>query len=272
MVRSVFSIDRMPVGRCATGPRLAVDLIINETLARLLWPNYPGGENPVGHRIEEAYDKADGWMEVVGVVADIHEGGLASNPVPEFYIPCIVHPPQTAYLVLRTSGPPLHFASVLRKAVLDVDPDQPVSDVKTMDSALAKAFGERRWMMGLLGSFAAVALVLAVVGLYGVIAYSVARRTQELGIRRALGAQRADILRLVLRQALMLSLVGVAIGIAGAFALTRFLKALLFHVTATDPAVFAAMAVLFAVVALAASYIPARRAARIDPMVALRIG
>lgn len=247
-------------------------IIINETLARLLWPNYPGGENPVGHRIQEAYDKATGWMEVVGVVADIHQGGLASNPVPEFFIPCIVHPPQTAYLVLRTPGRPLRFASALRKAALAVDPDQPVSDVKTMDSVLAKAFGERRWMMGLLGSFAAVALLLAIVGLYGVIAYSVARRTQEVGIRRALGAQQADILRLVLRQALALSLAGVAIGIAGAFALTRFLKALLFHVTATDPAVFVATAALFIVVALAASYIPARRAARIDPMTALRIG
>lgn len=247
-------------------------IIINETLARLLWPNYPGGENPVGHRIQEAYDKAAGWMEVVGIAADIHEGGLASNPVPEFYIPCIVHPPQTAYVVLRTSGSPLRFGSALRKAVLAVDADQPVSDVKAMESVLAKAFGERRWMMWLLGSFACVALLLAIVGLYGVIAYSVTRRTQEVGIRRALGAQQADILRLVLRQALTLSLAGVAIGIAGALSLTRFLKALLFHVTATDPATFAAIAILFIIVALAASYIPARRAARIDPMAALRIG
>jgi len=175
-------------------------------------------------------------------------------------------------LVVRTAGDPRHFAGAIRRSVLAVDHDQPISDVKTMEAVLTRNFGQRRLAMLLLGSFAAVALLLAVVGLYGVIAYSVARRTQEVGIRRALGAQQADILRLVLRQALMLSLVGVAIGIAGAFALTRFLKALLFHVTATDPAVFAAMAVLFAVVALAASYIPARRAARIDPMVALRIG
>jgi predicted permease len=247
-------------------------MVINETLAHLLWPEYPSGENPIGRRIKEGYDKAIGWMEVVGIVADIHEGGLANNAVPEFYLPSVVHPPQTAYLVLRTPTDPLRFAGAMRKAVLAVDPDQPLADIKTMESVLTSTFGQRRLTMWLLGSFAGVALLLAIIGIYGVIAYSVARRTQEVGIRRALGAQQADILRLVLRQGLSLSLSGIAIGIAGAFALTRVMKGLLFHITATDPATFAGIAILFVIVALAASYIPARRAARIDPMAALRIG
>jgi predicted permease len=247
-------------------------MIVNETLARLLWPEYPGGENPIGRRVKEAYDKALGWMEVVGIVADIHEGGLANNAVPEFYLPSVVHPPQTAYLVLRTPANPLRFAGAIRKAVLVLDRDQPISDIKTMESVLTSNFGQRRLTLWLLGSFAGVALLLAIIGIYGVITYSVARRTQEVGIRRALGAQQADILRLVLGQGLALALTGIAIGIAGAFALTRVMRGLLFHVTATDPATFIGIAILFAIVALAASYIPARRAARIDPMAALRIG
>jgi ABC-type antimicrobial peptide transport system permease subunit len=211
-------------------------------------------------------------MEIVGIVADIHEGGLANNAVPEFYLPSVVHPPQTAYLVLRTRANPLHYAGAIRKAVLAVDRDQPISDIKTMESVLTSNFGQRRLTMWLLGSFAGMALLLAIVGMYGIIAYSVARRTQEVGIRRALGAQQTDILSPILGQGLALALAGVAIGIGGAFALTRVMKGLLFHVTATDPATFAGIAILFIVVALAASYIPAHRAARIDPMVALRIG
>jgi putative ABC transport system permease protein len=247
-------------------------IILNESMARRLWPDYPNGENPVGRHIKEAYDKTAGWMEVVGIVRDIHEGGLANNAVQEFYLPSAVHPPQTAYLVLRTAGGPLHFAGAVRKAVLAVDSDQPVSDVKTMESVLTAILGQRRLAVWLLGSFATVALLLAIIGMYGVIAYSVARRTQEVGIRRALGAQHADILRLVLGQGLSLALAGVAIGIGGAFALTRVMRRLLFHVTTTDPVTFVTIAIVFVIVALAASYIPARRAARIDPMAALRIG
>jgi putative ABC transport system permease protein len=141
-----------------------------------------------------------------------------------------------------------------------------------MESVLTAILGQRRLAVWLLGSFATVALLLAIIGMYGVIAYSVARRTQEVGIRRALGAQHADILRLVLGQGLSLALAGVAIGIGGAFALTRVMRRLLFHVTTTDPVTFVTIAIVFVIVALAASYIPARRAARIDPMAALRIG
>jgi len=247
-------------------------MMINESLARILWQGYPGGENPVGRHISEGYDKLVGWIEVVGVVADIHEGGLAFDAVPEFYLPSTLHPPQNAYLVLRTDGDPLRFAGAARKEVLAVDADQPVSDIKTMATVLETTLGQRRLTMLLLGTFAAVALLLAIVGIYGAIAYSVAQRIQEVGIRRALGAQQSDILRLMLRQGLGLTLAGVVIGTGGAFALTRVMKAMLFHVSATDPATFVGIALLFIVVALAASYIPARRATQIDPMAALRVG
>jgi ABC-type antimicrobial peptide transport system permease subunit len=153
-----------------------------------------------------------------------------------------------------------------------VDADQPVSDIKTMAAVLETTLGQRRLTMLLLGTFAAVALLLAMVGIYGAIAYSVVQRVQEVGIRRALGAQQSDILKLMLRHGLGLTLAGVVIGTGGAFALTRVMKAMLFHVSATDPATFAGIALLFVVVALAASYIPARRAAEIDPMAALRVG
>jgi predicted permease len=247
-------------------------MIVNESLARRLWPDYPNGANPVGLHVKEAYDKAAGWMEVVGVVADIREGGLARGAVQEFYLPSIVHPPQTAYLAVRTAAEPMSLAHTVRSQVAAVDRDQPVSEIRTMDAIFDATLGQRRLMMILLGSFAGVALLLALVGIYGVIAYSVAQRTHEMGIRRALGAQQADVLRLVLRQGLALALTGGALGIFGAFALTRLLKSFLFDVTTTDPMTFAGVALLLIIVALAASFIPARRAARIDPMAALRIG
>jgi putative ABC transport system permease protein len=247
-------------------------MIINESMARRLWPDYPGGPNPTGLHVKEAYDKAVGWMEVVGVISDIHEGGLASDAVPEFYVPLVVHPPQTGYLVVRTSGDPTNFVNTIRKQVLAVDRDQPVSEIRTMEAIFDATLGQRRLTMFLLGLFAAVALLLALVGIYGVIAYSVVQRTHEVGIRRALGAQRSDILRLVVKQGLVLTLTGGAIGIGGAFGLTRLIKGFLFGVTPTDPLTFVGIALLFIIVALAATFVPASRAARIDPMTALRIG
>lgn len=246
-------------------------MMVNENLARQLWPGYPDHENPIGRHVKEGYDKAIGWMEVVGIAADIHEGGLANNAVPEFYIPCTVHPPQTAYLVVRTTGDPMGYANAVRNQVLAVDRGQPISDVRTMEEVLDATLGQRRLTMWLLGAFAGVALLLAVIGIYGAIAYSAAQRTQEVGIRMALGAQRGDILRLVVGQGLVLTLVGVALGVLGALALTRVMKGMLFGVTATDPATFVGVALLFMAVGLIASYIPARRAARIDPMMALRM-
>lgn len=248
-------------------------MIVNETLARRLWPDYPkNGANPVGLHVKEAYDKAVGAMEVVGVVADIREGGLASRAVPEFYLPSVVHPPQTLYLAVRITTTEAAIANAIRTQVAAVDPDQAISEIRTMQGILDGTLGQRRLTMLLLGTFAGVALLLALVGIYGVIAYSVAQRTHELGIRRALGAQQSDLLRLVLQQGLTLTLIGGALGIGGAYGLTRIIENMLFEVTPTDPLTFAGVALLFLLVSLAATFIPARRAARIDPMAALRMG
>lgn len=247
-------------------------VIINETLARRLWPDYPNGPNPVGRHISEGFDKKIGLLQVIGISSDVHEGGLASSAVPEFYVPCAVHPPQSAYLTVRTPGDPLSFANIIRSQIQAIDPDQSVSEVKTMEAVLDANLGQRKTTMLLLDSFAGVALLLALLGIYGSIAYSVSQRTQELGIRRALGAQPLQILQPILMQGLGLSLTGMAIGIAGAFALTRFMKNLLFGVSATDPATFLLVSLLFLAVALLASYIPAKRATEIDPMTALRVG
>ncbi len=246
-------------------------VIINESFARRFWSAYPLGQDPVGQHLREGADRTN-WVEIVGIVADVHEGGLALDTLPEFYVPCVIHPPQTAYLVVRTQSDPLQFVSAVRKQVQSIDPDEPLSDVRTMDKVLDSTLGQR-WLTTLLvASFAGVAALLAVIGIYGVIAYSVAQRTQELGIRRALGAQQSDILRLVLSHALNLAVPGVVIGVFGAFVLTRVVKSLLYHVSATDPVTFVVTGVLFVLAALAASFIPARRAAQIDPMTALRVG
>lgn len=246
-------------------------VVINESFARRFWPEYPLGLDPVGQHLREGMDRT-GWMEIVGIVGDVHEGDLARESGSEFYIPTAVHAPQTAYLAVRTAGDPLAFASVLRNEVVAIDGNQPVSDIRTMEAVLEATLGERRLTTLLLGSFAAVAVILAVVGIYGIIAYSVVQRTQEVGIRRALGAQQSDIFQLVLTQGVALALAGTAIGVGGAFALTRVMANLLFHVSPTDPATFSGIALLFLAVALAASYFPARYAARIDPMAALRVG
>ena len=241
-------------------------VIINERLAHRLWPH----DNPIGRHFQTGYDKSVGPMEVIGVTAAIHEGGLGMAPPQELYIPSALHPPQTAYLILRTKGDPMRFANSIRNEVLAIDPNQPISDIQTMESVLTATLGQRRLTMLLLGSFAAVALLLALVGIYGIIAYSVAQRTQEVGIRRALGAQQTDILRLVVQQGLVLTLIGGVLGVGGAYFVTRVMRGMLYGITATDPATFAGIALLFVAVALLASYIPARRAVQIDPMAALR--
>ena len=175
------------------------------------------------------------------------------NALPEFYVPTVIHSPQNPYLVVRTEGDPLRLVSAVRQQVRAIDPEEPLSEVKIMDEVLDSTLRKRRLIMWLVTSFAAVALLLAIVGIYGVIAYSVAQRTQEVGIRRALGAQQVNIFRLVLGQALILALTGVALGIVGAFALTRVIENLLFHVNATDPTTFVSTALLFVLVALAAT-------------------
>ena len=244
--------------------------IVDEALARRFWPEYPSGPDPVGQRL---------WVggvnpkpaQIVGIAANVHQS-LENSAWPETVYVCFAQNPlPSAMLAIRTDGDPLRFTSAVREQVRALDKDQGISAVRTMDDLVEEEVGQRRLLVILLGSFAGVALLLALIGIYGVIAYSVAQRTREMGIRRALGAQQSDILRLVVVQGFRLALAGVAIGLVGAYGLTRLMESLLFHVSATDPATFVGVALLFLFVALAASYIPARRATRIDPMAALRI-
>ena len=244
--------------------------IINENFALRFWPSYPN-ENPIGQFISEGADKSAGQLEIVGVVSNVREGGLAFDAGPEFYVPTAVHPFQTPYLVVRTQNNPLLLINPIRAQVLSIDLDQPISDVKVMQALYDAGMGPRRLTMVLLGSFAGIALFLAAIGLYGIIAYSVQQRTQEFGIRQALGAQTSDVLGLVLSQTMRLVFAGLLVGIGGAFCLTRIMANLFFQVSPTDPSAFVASSLLFIAVALAAGYIPARRATQIDPMSALRV-
>jgi putative ABC transport system permease protein len=253
----------------STGAQPAI--IINESFARRFWPAYPRGQDPVGGHMREGADKT-GLTEIVGIVADVHEGSLAMAALPEFYVPCVIHPPQNAYLVVRTALDPLRIASAIGSQLRNLDANETLSDVKTMRQVLESPFGPRRVAMLLAASFSGVAMLLALVGIYGSIAYSVAQRTQEMGVRRALGAQASDIYKLVLGQALALSGAGIAIGVCGAAVLTRAIQSRLFEVKASDPASFLGAAALFIAVALAAAFLPARRAAQLDPMSALRVG
>jgi predicted permease len=245
--------------------------LINESFARRFWPRYPAGENPIGRHVLLGVAQ-QGGVEIIGIVADVHELGPAEDTPPGLFLPLAQLPVASADVAVRTTGDPMLLVSAVRRQVSAIDRNQPVSAIRTMEEVLDESVGRRRLIVVLLSSFAGVALLLAMLGIYGVIAYSVAQRTQEVGIRRAMGAQEGDILRWILGHGLRLTLAGVLLGIGGAFALTRVIKSLLFHTTATDPATFIGVALLFVVVALLASFIPARRATRIDPMAALRVG
>ena len=209
-------------------------------------------------------------LEIVGVVGDVRQLGLDDTPGSELYIPYPQWPSDEMSLVVRTQSQPWSLIPMIEKAIWSVDPDQPVTDVRTMDQWVAKEAASRRFMLQLIGAFALIALALTVAGIYGVLSYWMRQRTHEIGIRMALGAQKADVLRLVLGQGLKLVLVGVAIGIVGALALTRFMFSFLYGVKPTDPMTFLAVSLILTGAALLASYIPARRAIRVDPMVALR--
>jgi ABC-type antimicrobial peptide transport system permease subunit len=208
---------------------------------------------------------------IVGIVADVHQN-LENSAWPQtVYMPFWQAPQGSAMLAISTYGDPLRLINTIRRKVWTLDRDQPISDIRTMEDLVDSEVGQRRVIVILLSSFAGVALLLAVIGIYGVVSYSVTQRVQELGIRWALGAQRSDILRLVMGQGLGLILAGICIGMAGALALTRLLMGMLFEVNATDPGTYIGIGLMFALAGLMASYIPARRATRMDPLAALRI-
>ena len=245
--------------------------IINETMAREFWPN----ESALGKRFKDGgSDSRQPWMTIVGIVADVRQMGVDAPVKAEMYMPYKQATAQYWFaprdLVIRASVSPTSLSSAVIARVHEVDPDQPVSNIRTMEQVLGEEIQLRRTGTILLGVFAALAMLLAALGIYGVLSYFVTQRTPEFGVRMALGAQRSDILRLVLKRGMGLALAGVGIGLAASFALTRLMVSLLFEVSASDPTTFGVIALMLTGVAFLSCYIPARRATRVDPMVALR--
>jgi len=241
-------------------------VIVNETLARKHWPN----EDAIGKRIRfyGPLDRAP-WMQVVGVIRDVkHELNIPVSP--EYYLPHAQDPWQSMVLVAKTTSDPAVLSGALRQEVLAIDRDQPVFNVRTMKEVRSISVALYSFSSATLGVFAAVALVLAAVGIYGVMAFAVTQRTHEIGVRMALGARAADVLKLVVMNGMKLAMLGVAIGLVGAWGLTRLMKSLLFGVQATDLLTFSVVSVCLLFAALLACYIPARRATKVDPLVALR--
>jgi putative ABC transport system permease protein len=241
-------------------------VIINQALQRRYWPD----ENPLGKRLRGGGAPDSPWLTVVGVAADVKESGLTLDTDAALYFPYAVGPASTMTLVLRTELEPLSLTSAASAAIRRVDSEQAVSNISTLEQLLSETVAQPRFNTGLLALFALFALLLASVGIYGVMSYAVEQRTQEMGLRMALGAQPRDVLKLVVGQGMKLVALGLAIGLLAALWLTRWLETLLFSVETTDLPTYAMIPILLAAVALAACYLPARRATKIDPMVALR--
>jgi putative ABC transport system permease protein len=238
--------------------------VVNQSMLERFWPD----EDPTGKQIRSLPDGRT--ITVIGVVGDVKQYGLDDPKVPQIYGLYAQSPIIFATLAIRTEGDPMSMAGAVRDAVWSVDRDQPMWKVRTMESLLENSVGQRRFILFLLGGFSALALLLAAVGIYGVISYLVTQRTHEIGVRMALGAERKDIMKMVLGQGMALTLVGVAAGLGASFALTRFLTSLLFSVSPTDLSTFTVVPLVLVSVAVVACFIPARRATKVDPMVALR--
>jgi len=238
--------------------------IINHDLARIYFSN----EDPIGKRI--TFDDGQSWMSIVGIIGDVKQLGLDSSAKPEVYFPYLQVASPSMSIVVRTASDPLGLAAAVKSQIRMVDKDLPINEAKTMQQLLADSLSGRRFNMLLLTVFAMVALVLAIVGIYGVMSYTVTQRTHEIGLRVAIGAQPGDVFRMVIGQGMKLALIGVAFGLVGAFGLTRLMTTMLFGVEPTDPVTFAGIAVLLTSVALVACYLPGRRAMKVDPLVALR--
>ena len=247
-------------------------VIVNEAFVRKYFPHEP----PLGRQLRLS-PPARIWnnqrlttFEIVGVARDVKSAGLSGESEPAYYVPATQAPLPDMNVMVRTRNDPTAFVPTLRNAVLQLDPNQPITSVATMDEIMASSIAQPRLSMLLMGLFGVLALLLAAVGIYGLLSYAVAQRTQEMGIRMALGARMTDVLTLVLKQGVALILIGEAVGLVGAFALTRLMRTLLFGVTPTDVPTFAVVAAVLTVVALLACYLPARRATKVDPLVALR--
>ncbi|HXN98841.1 MAG TPA: ABC transporter permease [Candidatus Acidoferrales bacterium] len=257
------------------GPSTVGVAIVNEALAHKYWPN----EEPVGKQIRLEFPATRGpwdpepsssWLTIVGVVRDVRDGTWGQPKPAQLYLLLDQNPSRIMHLLVKSQGDPTAIASAVRQSLESADPNQPVTEVRTMDSLIDASVGQRRLSMILLGIFAAVATFLAGLGIYGVMAYSVAQRTHEIGVRMALGAEPGDVLGLMVRDGMRLAGIGLALGIAGSIATTRYLQTELFGVRAIDPITLASVVLGLAVVAVAACYFPARRAAKVDPLVALR--
>jgi putative ABC transport system permease protein len=251
----------------ADRPNTPLVAVVNAALVRQYFPS----EDPIGRRFRR-HDQAP-WATIVGVVSDVRRSGKTGQINPQVYFPAAQtasYPVRLSEFAFRSAGDPKQLVTAIQQQVWAIDKDLPVTNVRTYEEIISQSVSERRFQTMLLGLFASLALILAMVGIYGVISYSVSQRTPEIGIRMALGATRGGILRMVVGRAMLLIGVGIVVGAAGAFALSRYLKSLLFEVKPGDPWTYASIAVLLAVVAMAASMVPARRATRVDPMIALR--
>jgi putative ABC transport system permease protein len=246
--------------------------VIDEEFVRRYYPK----ENPIGKRFtfgppdSVADTTAREWIEIVGVVGHTKHEGLDAEARVQLYLPVAQVSRQFMAVAVRTAGDPERYVNQMREAVRSVDPELPISNVKTMEELIEQSVGQRKLSMMLLSLFSGIALVLASIGIYGVMSYSVTQRSRELGVRIALGARQSDVLRLVLRQGMSLALIGIAIGVGAALLLTRLIQSQLFGVRASDPLTFVAVAVLLGATALIANLVPALRAMRVDPAVVLR--
>jgi putative ABC transport system permease protein len=242
-------------------------VIINQSFARRFF----GNQDPIGQRVKVGYDRA--WLTVVGVVQDTTQNSVDTETIAEMFVPYVngANPSVVRMnFVVRAAGDPTSIIGAVREEIRRSDSALPVSDVATMRSLADRVLSPARFSLVLLTLFAAVALILALIGIYGVMNYTVTQRTREMGIRLALGAQATDVFKLVVGQGMMLALIGVSLGLIGAFAVTRVMASLLYGVSATDSATFAGVSLLLVAVAALACYIPARRATKVDPMIALR--
>jgi predicted permease len=246
---------------------VAEPVVVNHAFVRKFFP----GKNPIGRKFCIDPTNKTYWYEIVGVVGDMHRQGLERAAVPEYFGPYLPSPNGRVDLLVRVKGDPLVVASMIRPVVTSTIPGASVQNVATLDAALGDFSAQRRFHTWLLTALAALALVLAAIGIYGVVRYAVAERTQEIGLRLALGASPTSVLALIMRQGITTPAIGLAIGLALSGALTRVVEHLLFNVGALDPAIFAGVALLLPLIAAAACYIPARRAARLDPVRALRL-